>query len=151
MSHKSRPPSYNRVLQDTTTEDEGEHLSKISVVFVSYSTLPALLTSSLPLLVAAASLADPQRHPIRLVPLSGKSESCLAQALQLPRAGIIGLEDGVVGAAPLVNLIHEHVEPIDIPWMREAGDATYLPVEIKATESVACLKVKAEKRKQPRG
>jgi hypothetical protein len=58
----------------------------------------------------------------------------LAQALHQPTVGFIGLRSDTAAAKNLIDLVQDRVQPVDVPWLREAGSATYLPVKIRRTE-----------------
>ena len=109
-------------------------LAPLSAVFVCRAGLPPILTSSLPLLTATASLAFPDEPPTRLIPLGKTAGDRLAQALHQPTVGFIGLRSDTGAAKNLIDLVRDRVQPVDVPWLKEAGSATYLPVKIKRTE-----------------
>jgi ribonuclease P/MRP protein subunit POP3 len=58
----------------------------------------------------------------------------LAQALHQPTVGFIGLRSDTGAAKNLIDLVRDRVQPVDVPWLKEAGSATYLPVKIRRTE-----------------
>jgi ribonuclease P/MRP protein subunit POP3 len=118
-------------------------LAPLSAVFVCRTGLPPILISSLPLLIATASLAFPEEPPTRLIPLGKIAGDRLAQALHQPTVGFIGLRSDTAIAKNLVDLVRNHVQPVDVPWLREAGSATYLPVKIRQTEVQVGPKKKA--------
>jgi ribonuclease P/MRP protein subunit POP3 len=109
-------------------------LAPLSAVFVCCAGLPPILTSSLPLLTATASLAFPDEPPTRLIPLGKIAGDRLAQALHQPTVGFVGLRSDTAAAKNLMDLVRDRVQPVDVPWLKEAGSATYLPVKITRTE-----------------
>ena len=110
-------------------------LAPLSAVFVCRAGLPPILTSSLPLLTATASLAFPEEPPTRLIHLGKIAGDRLAQSLHQPTVGFIGLRSDTAIAKNLIALVRDRVQPVDVPWLREAGSTTYLPVKIKQTEA----------------
>ena len=105
-----------------------------AAVFVCRESLPALLTSSMPSSVAAASLAHPDEPATRLVPLGQASEQRLAKALHQPKVGFIGVKQGCPGLIGLMALVQEKVAAIDVPWLRQARAGAYLPLNVLETE-----------------
>jgi ribonuclease P/MRP protein subunit POP3 len=108
-----------------------------SAIFVLRSIQPAILHAHLPQLIATASLARPSSPATRLVQLPRGSDERVCQALGLPRASFIGLVEGAPHAGSLVELIRRRVPEIEVPWLKEATDLTYLPVKINAIETFA--------------
>jgi ribonuclease P/MRP protein subunit POP3 len=108
--------------------------ASLAAVFVCHPGLPPILTSSLPLLIATASLAFPEEPPTRLVPLGKMAGDRLAQALHQPTVGFIGLRSDAAMAQKLIDLVRDRVQPVDVPWLREASSTTYLPVKIRQTQ-----------------
>jgi ribonuclease P/MRP protein subunit POP3 len=124
----SRPP----LLGEATLEQP--KIAPLSAVFVCRTGLPAILTSSLPLLAATASLAFPHESPIRLVPLGKAAGDKLAQTLHQPRVGFIGLLSHTSAAENLIGLVRTRVQPVDIPWLKETNSGAYLPVKVRQTK-----------------
>lgn len=89
----------------------------------------------MPLLVATASLASPSSAPIGLVTLPKGAEARLSVALALPRVGFVGLMDGAPHAAPLVEYVREHIPNVEVPWLKEAVAANYLPTKVNAVQT----------------
>ena len=137
LSAVSRPQSLGR---EIITEFEDETVESIqllpflSAVFICRTGLPPILTSSLPLLAATASSAFPKEPPIRLVPLDKAAEEKLAKALHQPKVGFVGLQSDVPAAEILTTLVRDRVQPVDVPWLREASSGTYLPVKVRGAE-----------------
>ena len=48
--------------------------------------------------------------------------------------GFVGLRSDTAAAKNLIDLVRDRVQPVDVPWLKEAGSATYLPVKIRRTE-----------------
>ena len=133
MSRRSQPTALKDTSDDTQVADiDG---SNLAVVFVCRSVLPDPITASIPLLIATASLAQPQSSPIRLVQLSAKVESKLAEALHQPRVGFVGLRRDTPGADVLMALVHDTVNPVRVPWLDGLENPHYLPVQIESTET----------------
>jgi ribonuclease P/MRP protein subunit POP3 len=137
LSAISRPQSLGEAslehLQDAAAKSV-ERLAPLSAVFVCRTGLPPILTSCLPLLTATASLAFPDLPPIRLVPLGKSAEGKLAQALNQPKVGFVGLQSDISSAGVLLDTVRSRVEPVDVPWLKEASIGEYLPVKVKQTE-----------------
>lgn len=117
-----------------------DQLSPLSAVFVCLTGLPPILTSSLPLLAATASLASIEEPPILLVPLGKVAGEKLAQAVHQPRVGFVGLLSDTSTAENLMDLVRTHVQPVGVPWLKEADSGTYLPAKIRQTEVKVGLK-----------
>jgi ribonuclease P/MRP protein subunit POP3 len=136
LSAISKPQSVGRASIDVS-EDAAvkavEPLGPLSAVFVCRTGLPLILTSSLPLLAATASLAFPEEPPIRLVPLGKKAGEKLARILHQPKVGFIGLQSDASRAGNIIDLVRDRVQPVDVPWLKEASSGTYLPVKVRQT------------------
>jgi hypothetical protein len=100
-------------------------LAPLSAVFVCRAGLPPILTSSLPLLTATASLAFPEEPPTRLIHLGKTAGDRLAQVLHQPTVGFIGLRSDTAITKNLIALVRDRIQPVDVPWLREAGSTTY--------------------------
>lgn len=116
-------------------QENKEPVEDMAAIFVSKSTLPALLTSSAPTLVAAASARHPSRPPIRLVSLPAEAEKRLAEVLVQPRVGFVGLLHDAPGGKALIDMAMK-TPPVDVPWLRTDAREEYRPVSIKITCSV---------------
>ena len=104
---------------------------RVAAVFVCTSTLPSLLTSSIPTLVAAASAESPPESSIRLVALPKQAEVHLANALFQPRVGFLALLHDAPGAKALLNVVKDKTPSVDIPWLKLNLQTEYMPVNIK--------------------
>lgn len=122
-----------------------------AVVFVCRSSLPEPVCQSLPVLVATASYRRQKAEPIRLVELSAKAEAVLSAALGLPRVSTFLVHHDAPGAGPLLRLIQEHIEPVEVPWLKEAPSTAYLPVKVNALEANIGSEKSSRKRKPPSG
>lgn len=130
-SHSTSP-----ITSTAAGEENSVLVKKMAAVFVSSATLPALLVSSMPALVAAASTSRSSEQPIRLVFLPSAAEKRLAEALFQPRVGFVGLPEDAPGAKALIDLIRQKITPVDASWLRTKVQGEYLPVNIKTTSSV---------------
>lgn len=117
----------------------------LSVVFVCRQNLPDIMTSSLPLLVASSA---PKSKRSRLVELSSQAEAKIAQALQQPRVGVLGVEEGAPGAETVLRFVAESLDTVDVPWIDQPEHPVYFPVKVKTTEAGVKDKVDL-KRKKP--
>ena len=85
----------------------------------------------MPLLVATASLTNKMSEPIRLVEISGASETAIAHALAMPRVGVLALDEGFPGAQTLVQYVRTAVTAVETPWLKEASSSFYLPLKVR--------------------
>ncbi|MCJ1473222.1 hypothetical protein MMC13_001873, partial [Lambiella insularis] len=99
--------------------------------------IPSVLYAHLPQLIATASLAFPSDPTIRLIALPHGAGKRMSIVLQISRVGIVGLLGGAPHAAPLIELIREHVPPVEVPWLDNLRQGNYLPVGINSTKTVA--------------
>ncbi|EXJ95155.1 hypothetical protein A1O1_00274 [Capronia coronata CBS 617.96] len=127
----------------TTTTTPSQNPVNLSVVFVCRQNLPDIMSSSMPLLVATSA---PVSSRSQLVELSPQAEAKIAQALQQPRVGVLGLEEGASDAGALLRLVAETFETVTVPWLDQPQRPHYFPVKVKTT--LAGNKVN-RKRKQP--
>ncbi|TVY73210.1 Ribonucleases P/MRP protein subunit pop3 [Lachnellula suecica] len=112
------------------TDENGEKPAKLAAIFTPpHSTLPAILHTHLPHLIATSS------HPTRLIPLPLGADTRIAAALGLPRVSFIGLLEGAPWAGVLLGLVRE-VDVVAVPWLSEAKKGEYLGVKINAIETV---------------
>lgn len=116
--------------ENEANEKSTQDLPPMQVVFLLKGRNDVIYTH-LPLLVQAASLANPVSSPCLLVPLASVYEKDLASALGIPRAGVVGLVEGAPGFGALLELVRSKVAPADVPWLREAVEAKYLGTKIE--------------------
>ena len=102
--------SPNPLLRSSTAST----LESLAAIFVCRTTQPAPFHANLPILVAMASDAQPQKPPIRLVSLPQTAAARLSKALHLPRVGIIGIADDCPQAAALIAHVRQHVPPLSM-------------------------------------
>lgn len=140
ISKSSKPA----VLRDADTDmQELDFMDfNLTAVFICRSILPDPVTASIPLLIATASLAQPQYPPIRLVQLSADVERQLAEALHQPRVGFVGFRIGMPNADVLLALVRATVGPVRVPWLNSSESPRYLPVQIESTETSISSKEK---------
>lgn len=86
----------------------------------------------LPLLAQLASLGQADSAPCLIVPLDPRFEQELCLAVGLPRAGVVSLMEGAPRAEALMEFVRSKVEPMDVPWLREAASAKFLGTKILA-------------------
>lgn len=119
IRHLQGPAGTNLPTTPVFGADEKLKITKkLAVVFVCTSTLPVMLTSSIPTLVAAASARHPSDSPIRLVALPIQAEKRLADAISLLRVGFVGILQDAPGAQALVDIAREKARSVDIPWLK---------------------------------
>lgn len=104
------------------------HLSTIFLTAPSPSIHPPY--TPLPLLAALSSKNHPALPPTRLISLSTSSEAKLCAALGIPRVGLIGIFEDTPGAKGLVEYVRENMETIDVPWIKETGNAEWLGTRV---------------------
>jgi ribonuclease P/MRP protein subunit POP3 len=107
----------------------------VAAVFVCTSSSPAVLTSSFPTLVAAASARHPSDAPIRLVALPREAEKRLAEALFQPRVGFVGLLQDAPGGKALIDMAVDKVSPVEVSWLKADSKVEYMPVSIMTTST----------------
>lgn len=94
-----------------------------------------LLHSHLPTLCHTASLAHPDRPPTRLVWLDPTMEARVADVVGVPRVSVLGFVDAREGVPAelqsLVGYVREHVEPVEVAWLRDAREAKWLGTRIE--------------------
>jgi len=125
-SHDSRPSQEPTSLELTSAKP-------LVAIFLTHA--PTFLPySHLPTLIALASAAQPSRIATRLVPLTPFSETNLSEALGIARAGAVGVFKDAPGSGPLMDYVREHVEPVDVPWVREVSAGEWLGTKILVGE-----------------
>lgn len=131
-SKKSVPAT----ISETTVDKPSWGPSKVlAAVFVDRSNHPSILYAHLPQLIATTSLACPSHSAIRLIALPNGASKRMSSVLQIPHVSIVGLYAGAPRATPLIDLVRNHVSPIEIPWLKSLILGTYLPVEIKFSKT----------------
>jgi ribonuclease P/MRP protein subunit POP3 len=98
---------------------------RLSTIFLTHST-DYLPYQHLPTLTAQIARSDPSATPILLVPLPDIWEAKLSAALGVPRVGVVGIYDDAPGSAALLGYVHDKVPPVDVPWIKEAGEGQWL-------------------------
>jgi RNase P subunit Pop3 len=136
MCHLQKLAVHPALAPSAAGASEELNLAKeMAAVFVCTSTLPALLTSVIPIHVAAASARQPSRTQIRLVSLPAEAGMRLASTLFQPRIDLVGLLQDAPGAKGLVVLTKDRVSPVDVPWLERDTQVVYKSVCIKTTTS----------------
>jgi ribonuclease P/MRP protein subunit POP3 len=134
LSQLSKPAMLQEVESDALPSKE-EVSARLAAVFICRSVLPDLLAASIPLMVATASLAQPQASPIRLVQLSANAEKQLAEALHQPRVGFVGVQVDAPNAHVLLSMTRAAVSPVQVPWLDGSQSPRYLPAQIDSLET----------------
>ncbi|EHY57799.1 RNase P and RNase MRP subunit [Exophiala dermatitidis] len=114
----------------TTLPPPPDQISNLSLVLVCRRNLPDIMTSSLPLLVATSA---PLANRARLIEVSPQAESKVAQALQQPRVGVLGVEAGAPGTETLSRFVTDTIPTVEVPWLDRPHNPTYFPVKVKTT------------------
>ena len=102
------------------------------------------MTSSLPLLIATSA---PKAARARLVDVSVEAEVKIAQALNQPRVGVLGIEQETVGADAFLRFLQENIAPVNVSWLDQQSSPTYHPVKIDTVTTAAKAKGSARGRK----
>ena len=126
-----------------------ESTSCPEVVFVCRSALPEPICQSLPVMIATASKRARAVDPILLVELSIKAEAAISAALALPRVSVLAIRHQASGTGPLLQLVREHIDPLEIPWLHEAPLSTYLPTKFNTVETTAGAKKSSSRKRKP--
>jgi len=142
---RSRKP---QILSESPGSGEQEcSFANLAVVFVCRKNLPDIMTSSLPLLVATSA---PKATRAKLVNISTQAQEKMAEALQQPRVGVLGVEEGTAVAETLLRFVQENISALDVPWLDQAPAPTYHPVKINTVAYVPKVKSPAHNRKRKR-
>ncbi|KAI9861642.1 MAG: hypothetical protein M1824_002072, partial [Vezdaea acicularis] len=115
----------------SASEKPSVALKPLAVIFFRRSDQALGISSHLPLLSHVASLAFPNSSPTRLVALPAAAEARLAECLGIPRVCFLGLLEDAPGAENVIRYIREHVAVVSVPWLSEASQGTYLPLQVK--------------------
>ncbi|EXJ89269.1 hypothetical protein A1O3_02335 [Capronia epimyces CBS 606.96] len=141
LAHTRKPAN----IALTTSNPPGKPEINLSVVFVCRQNLPDIMISSLPLLMATSA---PKSNRSKLVELTSQAEAKIALALQQPRVGVLGCEEGAPGAETLLRFVSEMVDAVDVSWLEQPGNPVYYPAKVKTTEVEAKDKATARKLKR---
>jgi len=129
LARRRQPPN---ILDNSDTERLWDPATKLCAVFVCRKSLPDIMTSSLPMLLATSA---PKATRARLVDISPQSEAKLAQALNQPRVGVLGLREDAPGSDALLRFVTENLDPVGVPWLEQACSSAYFPASIKTIET----------------
>lgn len=97
-----------------------------------------IIFAHLPMMCAVAS-TKVATSATRLVLLTPNAERRLAEVLGLPRVGAVGILEGGQGDA-LLDFVKMHVQPVEVPWIREAKAAQYLNLKLEVFETTQKVK-----------
>lgn len=107
----------------------------IAAVFL-FHPLDDLIYCHLPALCHTASLAHTERPPTRLVLLDAAAEKLVADAVGLPRLSVLGVvdakEEGPAEMASLMQYLRDHVQPVDVPWLKDAREGKWMGTRIES-------------------
>ena len=142
MSRRANPSILRNSIPSLQQAEEPS--SNLSVVFVCRSVINDAVTSSIPLMIVTASLAEPQTPPVRLVQLSTNAANGLAKALYQPRVAFVGIQTDAPDVDVILSLVRAAVAPVQVPWLEAVTSARYLPVQIESTETRIGSKDKAK-------
>lgn len=122
--------------QETIDSNPNQFNRKFSTIFMLSSSQPAIIQDILPQMVAAVSLMHPELPSTRLLKLPYSCRAQLCHALNLPRISVIGILDDAPNSSGFLEFVRKHVPEIEIPWMRESKNCSYLPVKINSMETL---------------
>jgi ribonuclease P/MRP protein subunit POP3 len=145
ISRSLEKMSSNRNGAETGAEGAKEPASGSSrkpyaVVFVARSGQPSAFHSHFPQMVATASSCLPADQYIRLVGFSKACEDRLSSCLAIPRVSSVALRQEAPQSTGLIDFVRETVPAIEIPWLQEAKDASFLPTKINSLDATVGLK-----------
>ncbi|KAK3340713.1 hypothetical protein B0H65DRAFT_268053 [Neurospora tetraspora] len=129
------------ISEETEEAKGGEHDEKVSsgskkapysIIFVARSGQSSAFNCHFPQMVAVASKSQSKEEKIRLVGFSKSCEERLATALGIPRVSSVALRADAPQAKGLVDFVREHVAPIEVAWLQEAGSGKFLETNIEA-------------------
>ncbi|KEF63509.1 uncharacterized protein A1O9_01487 [Exophiala aquamarina CBS 119918] len=142
LSQVRKPSSLS---EPKTAHQSDPAPTNLVAVLVCRRSLPQVMTSSIPLLIAAAA---PKSSRSRLIEISTQSESKLAQALGQPRVGVLGVENDAAGATALARFVVDNIGSVDIPWLEPLSSPIYLPVKIHSATTAPKEKSSGDARKR---
>ncbi|KAJ4398920.1 RNase P and RNase MRP subunit [Neurospora sp. IMI 360204] len=129
------------ISKETEEAKGGEHDEKVSrgskkapysIIFVARSGQSSAFNCHFPQMVAVASKSQAKEEKMRLVGFSKSCEERLAAALGIPRVSSVALRADAPQAKGLVDFVREHVAPIEVAWLQEAGSGKFLETNIEA-------------------
>lgn len=128
---------------------DSKNLRSMAAIFVPRSDQPTILYSHLPLLIKAASFVPFSSSAPRLVTLPKGAQERLADALSIPRVGLVGLIDGAPNGNLLMEVVKQKVLEVEVPWLTKEGRGVYTPVNIKAVQTCALVDQKSNEDQLP--
>lgn len=137
-----RPDNVGEADPEQAIKTKIQHLA---AVFVCCSSQSPVFHAHLPQLVAAASLTRPLSQQTRLVRLPQGCESRLSLSLALPRVSFIGILEDAPHSKPLVHLVRDVVPVIEVPWLKEAQKAQYMPVKVNTVLATTPVSINNQK------
>ena len=113
-----------------------EGFRHVIAVFL-FRTMDDLIFSHLPTMCFTASLARPSMQPTRLVLLDSSVGKRVLEAVRQPislsvLAVLDGGEENMPDLKALEDYVREHVEPVDVPWLRDVVKGTWLGTKISS-------------------
>lgn len=142
LQDQSAPSSVNEKTEEGQNgghaDDEGvssgssPKKAPYSIIFVARSGQSSAFNCHFPQMVAVASKSQPDENKMRLVGFSKSCEEKLARALGIPRVSSVALRADAPQAKGLVDYVREHVAPVQVAWLQEAGSGKFLETNIEA-------------------
>ena len=138
-------PEEAKTGNDGAKVSSGGKKAPYSIVFVARSGQSSAFNCHFPQMVAVASKSQPKEEQMRLVGFSKSCEERLATALGIPRVSSIAVRADAPQAKGLVDFVREHVAPIEVAWLQQAGSGKFLETNIEAVPT----KIGSKKTKNP--
>ena len=120
----------------TPNEASEEEFRHVIAVFL-FRPMDDLIFSHLPTMCYTPSLARPDTPPTRLVLLDSNVGKRVLEAVRQPitlsvLAVLDGGEENMPGLKALEDYVREHVEPVDVPWLRDVMKGEWLGTKISS-------------------
>jgi len=128
LAVRQKPPTLPQTIDEAPADKPPVELS---VMFVCRESLPDIISSSLPLLIATSA---PKTRRAKLVDISPQAEARIACALRQPRVGVLGVEEGAPDADALLQFVNETIAEVEVPWLEQGLSPAYYPVNIERVE-----------------
>ncbi|KAL3423598.1 hypothetical protein PVAG01_05345 [Phlyctema vagabunda] len=123
----------------TAVPSQSPGQTHLAAVFVTHTSLPAILHAHLPPLIANSCSASHSNPVTKLVGLPKGSDGRLCAALGLARVSFVGILDGAPHSKVLLDLVQTQVPDLEPP---AAARPTYLPVKVNAVQTTSLVAAK---------
>lgn len=140
---RSRKPQI--LSQSTDPQPRNTSDVNLAAIFVCRKALPEIMTSSLPSLLATSAS---QSARAKLVQISSHAELKIAEALQQPRVGVLGIEVEAPEAETLLRFVRDNIDQMQVTWLDQTSNPTYFPVKIQSADTTPKSKPLGKNRKR---